>query len=192
MDPDVIDWMTSNFVPFEARMRQVLARVCGSKAEIDDVIQECYYKVLTLDSVDHIREPRAFLVQMAKNIVIDRFRRESIVSIEAVANLEELGVEDASPTPERIMAARSELTWVIGLIANLPDRCKQVFRARRIYGLSQRETAATLGITEGIVEQETIKGLNLISEMVASVGPDSGPGHVTTHKRSGRKKHVNH
>jgi len=192
MDPEIIEWMTTNFVPFEAQMRQMLRRVCASSAEIDDVIQECYYKVLVLDSVEHIRQPRAFLVQMAKNIVTDRFRRESIVSIEAMANLEELEVEDYGPTPERIALARSELRWVFGLIGNLPDRCKQVFRARRIYGLSQRETAQTLGITEGIVEQETIKGMELMSDMVARVGPDNGPGHVKTHKRAGRKKHVNH
>lgn len=191
MDPEIVDWMSSNFLPFEAELRLVLRRVCASRAEVDDVIQECYYKVLTLDRVDHVREPRAFLVHMAKNVVIDRFRRDSVVDFEAIANLEDLEVEDFAPTPERVAQARSELKWVMGLIANLPDRCKQVFRARRIYGLSQKDTAQTLGITEGIVEQETIKGLGLISEMVARVGSDSGSGLVKTNKRAGKKRHVN-
>ena len=170
MDEDVVEWVTSNFLPFEAELRVMLRRVCASPAEVDDVIQETYYKVLQMASMDHVREPRGFLVRISKNIVIDRMRRDAIVSIEAVANLDELEIADSAPSPERVALARAELRWVIGLIANLPDRCKDVFRARRIYGLSQIETAETLGISEGIVEKETMRGMALISDMIARVG----------------------
>lgn len=192
MDPDVVEWVTSNFLPFEAELRAILRRVCASPAEIDDVVQEVYYKVLMMGSVDHVREPRAFLVRIAKNIVTDRLRREAIVNIEAMASLEELVVEDSTPSPERVAMARSELKWVIGLIANLPDRCKEVFRARRIYGLSQQETADTLGISEGIVEQETMKGMHLIADMIACVGMHGDLSQSKVHKRTGRKKNVDH
>lgn len=192
MNPETIDWMTTHFVPFEAELRRMLRRVCASPAEIDDVVQECYYKVLVLDRVDHIREPKAFLVQMAKNIVVSRFRHDAVVTIESLASLDDLDVPDSSPSPERIAQARSELKWVIGLVANLPERCRQVFRARRIHGLSQRETAESLGITEGIVEQENIKGLGLISEMIARAGPDDGTEQARITKRASRKKHVTH
>ena len=37
-----------------------------------------------------------------------------------------------APTPERVVFAREELKWVLGLIGRLPDRCKSVFRARRV------------------------------------------------------------
>ncbi|SEN10179.1 RNA polymerase sigma-70 factor, ECF subfamily [Duganella sp. CF517] len=192
MDSDVVDWVTSNFLPFEAELRLILRRVCSGPAEIDDVVQEVYYKVLMLGSMAHVREPKAFLVRTAKNVVIDRLRREAIVSIEAMASLDELEIEDGSPSPERVVQARSELKWVIGLIANLPERCKAVFRARRIYGLSQIETAQTLGISEGIVEQETMKGMNLIAQMVARVGLHEDAIEMKSASRTGRKKNVHH
>lgn len=191
MDTEVVDWVTTHFLPFEAQLRTMLRRVCSRPDDVDDVVQEVYYKVLTMESIEHVREPRAFLVRMAKNLVTDRLRREAIISIDAMASLEELGVADSAPTPERVAQARSELTWVIGLIANLPDRCKQVFRARRIYGLSQKETAETLGISEGIVEQETMRGMNLISDMVGQVGLQENGKPARHHKRTGRKTHVN-
>lgn len=192
MESDVVDWVTSHFLPFEAELRAILRRVCSGPAEVDDVVQEVYYKVLTLSSLAHVREPKAFLVRAAKNIVIDRLRREAIVSIDAMANLDELEVEDASPSPERVVQARSELNWVIGLIANLPERCKQVVHARRIYGLSQSETAQALGISEGIVEQETLKGMNLIAEMIARVGMHQGTSPAIAPVRTGKKKNVRH
>jgi len=192
MNPDVVDWVTSNFLPFEAELRVILRRVCQGSAEVDDVVQEVYYKVLVLDGVAHIREPRAFLVRTAKNIVIDRLRREAIVNIESMASLDELEVEDVSASPERVAQGRSELKWVIGLIANLPDRCKEVFRARRIYGLSQNETAQTLGISEGIVEQETMKGMNLIADMIARVGVHHDADTTNVAVRARKKKNVHH
>jgi RNA polymerase sigma factor (sigma-70 family) len=191
MDEDVVEWVTSNFLPFEAELRGMLRRVCASPAEVDDVIQETYYKVLQMASMDHVREPRGFLVRISKNIVIDRMRRDAIVNIEAMANLDELEIADSAPSPERVALARAELRWVIGLIANLPDRCKEVFRARRIYGLSQIETAETLGISEGIVEKETMRGMALISDMIARVGVHDD-SQARAHIQSAVKKnHVN-
>jgi RNA polymerase sigma factor (sigma-70 family) len=193
MDADVVEWVTTNFLPFEAELRTMLRRVCTGPAEIDDVVQEVYYKVLVMPSIDHVREPKAFLMRMAKNIVTDRMRRDAIVRIDAMANLEELDIEDGAPSPERIAMARAELKWVFGLIANLPERCREVFRARRIHGLSQHETAESLGISEGIVEQETMKGLELISDMIARVGAqDTGPTKACKTKRIAKKPHVSH
>lgn len=191
MDEDVVEWVTSNFLPFEAELRVMLRRVCASPAEVDDVIQETYYKVLQMASMDHVREPRGFLVRISKNIVIDRMRRDAIVSIEAMANLEALEIADSAPSPERVALARAELRWVIGLIANLPDRCKEVFRARRIYGLSQIETAETLGISEGIVEKETMRGMALISDMIARVGVHDDLGARANIQSAVKKNHVN-
>jgi RNA polymerase sigma factor (sigma-70 family) len=169
MNTDVIDWITSNVLPFEAELRRMLRRVCQGPDEIDDVIQEMYYKILSMPGVEHIREPKGFVVRTAKNLVMDRMRRDAIVSIEAMANLEELQIADDAPSPERVALARAELNWVMGLIANLPLRCKQVVMARRIDGLSQIETAASLGVSERVVEKEMFKGMKLIAEMVGRV-----------------------
>ena len=84
-----------------------------------------------------------------------------------------------------------ELEWVIGLVANLPDRCKSVFRARRLHGLSQQETAETLGLTDGVVEHEMMKGMRLMSEMIASQGlnlDNSGAKFIA--KKAGKKSNV--
>ncbi|MBW8882213.1 MAG: sigma-70 family RNA polymerase sigma factor [Asticcacaulis sp.] len=175
-DPDIVDWVSSNVLPFEAELRERLARVCKNRSEVDDVVQEVYCRILKLDGVDQIRDPRGYLMRMAKNILIDQFRHDAVVEIEAVANLDELEVEDPEPGPERVALARAELKWVLGLISNLPDRCKQVFRARRIYGLSQSATAATLGLTENVVEKETMRGMAILSDAVARVGVQPGAG----------------
>lgn len=193
MENDVATWLKQHFLPFEGRLRIQLARICQSPAEVDDVIQETCYRTLQAGNLDHIREPRAFLVQTAKNIITDKLRREAIVSIQAMASLEELTVEDGAPSPERIAAARAELDWVLKLASRLPERCQKVFRARRLHGLSQKETSESLGITVSMVEYETIRAMDLMSGMIAAGGAQEHAAPASTRKtRRAVKNHADH
>ncbi|MEO7495614.1 MAG: RNA polymerase sigma factor [Massilia sp.] len=192
MDTEVIDWLTINFLPHEAELRRMLRRVCTGPAEIDDVVQETCFKLLSMPSLDQIRDPKPFVFRAAKNLVLDRIKRDAVVKIEAMANLEDLDIADSAPSPERVVFARSELKWVFGLVANLPDRCKSVFRARRIHGLSQQETADTLGLTASVVEHEMMKGMRLMSDMIArhGVDQDAGLALFIAKKPAGKKSNV--
>jgi RNA polymerase sigma-70 factor (ECF subfamily) len=191
-DSATVAWVSANVIPFEAELRAKLRRRCESASEVDDLIQDVYYRILKMDSVEHVRDAKAFLMQTAKNILIDRVRRDAVVYIDSVANLDDLDVADAAPSPERVALARAELKWVLGLVSNLPDRCKQVFRARKIYGMSQDETATSLGITENVVEKEMMRGLKLVSQMVAQVAVDGGamPEQPVSGVRTLRKRNV--
>ena len=193
MDTEVVDWLTINFLPHEAELRLMLRRVCMNAAEVDDVVQETCYRILSMPSLDHIRDPKPFVFRSAKNIVLDRIRRDAVVSIETMANLDDLDIEDAAPSPERVVLARAELKWVISLVSNLPDRCKSVFRARRIHGMSQNETAETLGLTDSVVEHEMMRGMRLMSDMISRFGmnQETATPRPIQKKRAGKKSNVN-
>ncbi len=169
-DPEVVAWVSSHIVPFEAELRHKLGHICKGQGEVDDLVQDVYYRLLKLSSVAHIDDPRNYLFQMARNLVIDQVRRKAVVRIETMHNLEDLVVPDDRPSPESVAMARAELKWVLGVIANLPDRCREVFRLRKIYGMSQAEAARNLGLSENVVEKETMRGMHIISDLVARVG----------------------
>jgi len=168
--PEIVAWVRFHVIPYEAEVRRWIGAVYYEKSEIDDIIQDIYFKLLKLETVAHITDPRAYLYQAARNAIAGRLRRKRIVSIRTVQNLDELGLYDGAPSPERVAAARAELKWVLCLIANLPERCGQVMKLRKIYGLSQAETASRLAVSENIIEKETIKGVKLISEMAKRIG----------------------
>jgi len=159
-------WVSINVLPFEAELRASMRRLCTTPDDVDDLVQEVYCRLLRSASVEHIATPRAFAMQVAKNIMLDRLRRDSVLRIDIMASLDDLDVPEASPSTERVAMARSELRWVLGLIDQLPHRCRQVYRARRIQGLSQIETAAFLGLSENVIEKEMMKGSRLLAEML--------------------------
>lgn len=170
-----VRFVASHVLPHESGLRAWLARLGVRPAERDDVVQEVYCRILRLDTLDHIADARAYLYRTARNVVLEQMRRNRVVLIATMQNLDDLGIADDGPDPETATSARSELTRALKLIKALPERCRRVFELRRIHGLSQMETARALHVSENIVEKETARGLSLILRQLSDVKG----GHVT-------------
>ncbi len=91
----------------------------------------------------------------------------------------------------RTGSSRAAAIWrLVGkLIAGLPERCRRVFELRRVHGLPQRDVAEQLGLTENVVEQQSIRGLRLILKALAEAGAeDIVPSRLTkSSERSGTR-----
>jgi RNA polymerase sigma factor (sigma-70 family) len=133
-----------------------------SKEDIDDVIQETYCRLSALSDIEQIDRPDAYFFSVARNLLANQMRRQRIVRIDLIAEIESLSLVDETPSPERQAIARMELERLERVIAALPDRCRRIFLMRKVEGISQREIAKRLGITESVVENDAVKGLRLI------------------------------
>lgn len=157
----IVRWVGTEVMPHERGVRLWLTRSGVPEGDVDDLIQEAYCRMSALDSVDHIARPDSYFFQIARNLLIEQVRRSRIIRFETAAALENLSDDDHA-SPERITAGRRELERVQGLISGLPERCRRIFELRKIHGLSQKEIAARLGVTESVVENDGAKGLRLI------------------------------
>lgn len=158
---EFVAWVGANIIPHERDLRLWLRKRLPA-ANVDDVVQEAYCRIAALEGSAHILNGRAYLFRVAGNIVLEQARRARIVSIDSAGQSDFEDVADEEPSPERVVAARRDLDQVKGLIAGLPERCRKVFVLRRIEGLPQKEVAARLGVTENVVEQQSVRGLRLI------------------------------
>jgi RNA polymerase sigma-70 factor (ECF subfamily) len=165
---EIVAWVGGHVLPHEGDVRAWLHGLSVAAHQIDDVIQEAYCRIAALDSVAHIISGRAYLFSTARNILLEQIRRSRIVRIDTVTEIDRLRVVDTEPSPERIAGGRRELERVRRLIEALPDRCRDVFELRRVHGLSQRETARRLGVTENVVEAQTARGLKLILKALSA------------------------
>jgi len=171
-------WVATAIMPHEVAVRRWLAKSRVAGEEIDDLVQEAYCKFADLPSVDGILNPRAYFFQIVRNLLAGALRRARVVKIETVTELEALNVFTDQPSPEHQVAARRELSEVLNLIEKLPSRCRTVFQLRKIHGLSQREIAERLGITETMVENDVVKGLRLVSRALLRQEQPAGDGRA--------------
>lgn len=162
-------------LPHERDVRAWLRRARANPEDIDDIVQEAYCRLAALASIAHIANGRAYFFQTVRNIAAERVRRARVVRIDYATEIDALNILDNEPSAERVVDSRRELHRVQGLIEGLPERCREVFKLRRIHGLSQREVAHRLKVTEHVVEALTARGLRLILVALAEDGDADPP-----------------
>jgi RNA polymerase sigma-70 factor (ECF subfamily) len=146
-------------MPHEAKVRTWLRRARITPEDVDDLIQESYCKLAGLAEVDHIARPDAYFFSIARNLLMRRFRRASVVSFEAMAGHD---LADDRPSPEQEADGRLSYRKVMDLVDALPELTRRVVMMRKIEGRSQKEIAAALGISEGMVEWHVHKGIQAV------------------------------
>lgn len=163
-------WFAEYILPHEPMLRAWLRTRFPSLYDADDLVQETYARVLHARATVPIATAKAFLFTTARNLAIDRLRRAQIVDIESLAEIERLSVFDDMPGVSETVERRQELELLTQAIQSLPERCRQVLTLRKIYGLSQREIAAQLGISEHTVEAQVGNGMRRCAEFLARHG----------------------
>jgi RNA polymerase sigma-70 factor (ECF subfamily) len=154
-------WLAHNIVPHERAIRAWLSRR-AYELDHDDIIQEMYAKLASLPSVDDIRSPRHYALQVAFSIMANQLRRLRVVPITAVGDIETLEAFAPEASPEEQVGFRDELRDVHEALAALPHRCRQAFLLRRVEGYSQREVAQRLAISEKTVEKYMAQGVRCL------------------------------
>ncbi|MFC0205755.1 RNA polymerase sigma factor [Novosphingobium soli] len=160
-------WVASEILPHEVAVRRWLARSWGAALDVDDVVQEAYCRIAALGSIEHIENGRAYFFATARSIAADTFRRSKVAGAKAMTEIELCDVEDASPRADRSAEARQELLRIDRFLSTFSLTCRRVIELRRLQGLSQRETAERLGISEHSVENHVTRGIRRVMKMLA-------------------------
>ncbi|MFO1249265.1 MAG: RNA polymerase sigma factor [Alphaproteobacteria bacterium] len=157
-------WLGRHVLPHEPALRAWLRRRRLGGLDIDDIIQETYTRLVAAETVAHVHDAKSYTFQIAGSVVIDHLRRMKVVSIASVPDLDMLDVAGDEPSPERQVIDRDELHRLAQMIAALPGKVRDVFTLRRVYGLSQRDVAAKLGLAESTVEKHMARGFLIMLE----------------------------
>ena len=149
-------------------MRAYLFRFARNPADVDELLQETYARLLVASPVEggEVRSVRAFALTIARNVALDWLRHRDVVPIELVSDLASLDVLDEKAQVDEIVNSHQELAILAEAVGQLSKRGRQVFTLRRVYGLSQREIATELGISEKTVEQLLARAVRRCAEVL--------------------------
>ncbi len=152
-------WFAEEVQPHESSLRAYLRSVFPSLPDVDDLVQESYARLLKAKEAGRISYAKAFLFTTARNAALDIFRRRKVVSIETVGDWGELSVLEDKPDAGETVSKQQELELLAQAVQTLPERCRQVLMLRLIQGLSHKEIAAELRISEHTVKAQLAKGM---------------------------------
>ena len=119
----------------------------------EDLSQEVFYRALKSNyCFSSIKEPQAWLMGIAKHVMIDHWRRQHIerLYLEALAHLP----EEFYPSAEHEVCIRETLYQVHVMLEKLPQRTAQVFLLSQLDGLTYYAIAEKLNISEATVKRD--------------------------------------
>lgn len=155
-------WLACNVLPHEALLRARLRGIRVFGLDIEDVIQETYTRILSGPPLQSIKHPKQYAVQTARGIVIDHVRRSRVVSIAGTGRLEALSVPVPEANAEERLEFQEEVEAVVDVLASMPVRCRQTLIMRRVEGLSQKEVARRLNVSEKSVERYLTESVRVL------------------------------
>lgn len=168
--------LTSVFERYRKALAKTVARIV-KPGDIEDIVQETFVRLFQAAQREPIRHPKSFMLKAARNLAINHVSRADAMNhLAAEVCTEESDVEypeylaPASQAPEQRVQAEEEFLVFCRAIRELPLQCRRAFLLRRVYGLSQREVAAQLGISESTVEKHIGKGLAACSNYMSANG----------------------
>lgn len=163
---EVDAWFVREVLPLKSVLMQFLRRNWSNKSEIADMRQDVYVRVYEAARRQIPQPAKPFVLATARNLMINRVRREQVVSIEAVADLDALGVAADTPGPEAVAIGKDTLRRVQAALDRLPERSREVVVLKQIEELSRQEIAQRMGIGEETVKWHLAKGMRALADMI--------------------------
>lgn len=145
------------------RIAEAMLRDRASAEEIaQDVMLELWRRRESLDVTESVR---GYLLQATRNRSLNMLRHRAIErrSEPQLAD----GVSRLPATDSAVREREIEVA-IHAAIAELPDRCRQVFELSRMEGLKYAEIATRLGISVKTVEVQMGKALRILRERLRS------------------------
>ena len=119
----------------------------------EDIVQECFIKLWERQA----EHPKAFLFTAVRNACIDHLRKRKPID----ATIEPADL-DGSITDEEAQERSFHEAELWTAVDALPDRCREILLLSKRDGLTYREIALRLGISEKTVEHQISKALKVL------------------------------
>jgi RNA polymerase sigma factor (sigma-70 family) len=156
---------------YSEALRRFLARRHIRRDEVADIVQETYCRVLKSGELQAIRHPRAFLFQVASNVVLNAAKhRRSVGEVDPI-DASSAEIVDESPSPYRHLKAEQDLGVVRAALAELAPRCREVFVLNRFENRSYTEIAEELDLSVSMIEKYVSQALAHLRKRLANPPP---------------------
>lgn len=159
---------------FDEYHEALLRRLSGARiadAEVKDLAQEVFLRVLRVSDPDLVRHPRAYLLKVAAHVLEEwRMRGRRFVSTPP----DRLEALPGSSDPPTEVDGRARARRVNRALAELPPMYRAAIALRAQYGFSVAEVAVRLGVRERQARRYIEKAYAKLRQRLADESGASG------------------
>ena len=175
-------WFCREVLPLERALTHFIRRNWRVADDVSDLRHDVYELAIAGARTGVPTNTQAFLFTIARNHLINRAKRQKIVSFELVADLETMEREIDMFAAERHLIARDALRRTRDGIDQLSPRVREIVLLRKVDGFNTRETAERLGIGIDAVERQLSMGMKALADFMLG-----GSGRIIRQKFTRRR-----
>jgi len=148
--------------------------------DAEDILQETFLRCYQASTRTTVQFPRSFMLTTARNLALNHIALAQNRLVEGVDSFDDSAVAlYGEETPQNSLETEERFLMLCRAVRVLPAQCRRAFVLMKVYGLSRKEVASHMGISENTVHKHVTKGLMMCAEYVeeseaAAKSRDSG------------------
>lgn len=168
--------LTDIFISYQNTIKSYISRIVKPD-DIDDIVQETFVRSYEANLKQEIKYAKSYMLKTAKNIAFNHNAKWDNKFNDSIEDFVEPPVELSSNHFEDDYESKERFLSFCRATDQLSGSVRKCFILKKVYGLSQKEVAQYLQLSESTVEKHVAKGLlksvQYMELMHHSVGPNS-------------------
>jgi RNA polymerase sigma factor (sigma-70 family) len=142
------------------QLRRFLVARVRNIADVPDIVQEVFLRMLRIPNIESIRSPEAYLFTVAQHVVQQHTLRQTATPL-SVELTEVLDIPSAALDVDPVLATDAVecVEQLQGAMEELTPNVRATFLLHRRDGLSLEDIASRLGISRPMVKKNLMKAL---------------------------------
>lgn len=157
----------SLFLLYYPRVKNFILGLVKNQEDAFDLSQDIFLKIWdNRENLPQVTYFKTYLFQMSKNAVLDSFRKKSLFD---TYTEEQTSIQITEYTTNESIESDDLEKLIYGLVENMPDQRKIVFKMSRQNGMTNDEIAKELNISKRTVETHISNTLKEIRKVLSSI-----------------------
>ena len=151
------------FYKYRNKIKGFAKKMVPSQIDPEEIVQEVFVRVwLKKETIDPDKDFQSYLFSIAKHLILDYLKSAVNRKLYFVGEhfQQDLLAEDG---PDPVIPENAE-EKLLGLIKQIPERRREIFCLNRFEGMSYKQIAARLNITENTVDSQIRNALAFLRE----------------------------
>ena len=147
------------FIHYREQLVSAIRTIVRSADDIEDIVQETFVKSYEAELKQEIRYERTYMLRTAKNLALNHVTKASERQNQSLDEMDVIPQNLTSDELEKQVESKERFLNFCRATDTLSVEVKRVFLLKKVYGMSQRDIADYIGLSESTVEKHVAKGL---------------------------------
>jgi len=150
--------LEQTYLKCHSQLIRVISGIVHSD-DIEDIVQETFVKSYEAELKQEITYERTYMLTTAKNLALNHVSRASERKNQSLNDMPNWPSDLTSKSLESQVESKERFLHFCRATDTLSVEVKRVFLLKKVYGMSQKDIAGYIGLSESTVEKHVAKGL---------------------------------